>query len=90
MAAEELDLSVMVANTRERQEAHAKASTYSKTFYVTGGEHINLNDMFIAAEMGNWEREIARDGKKYKGMNRVSREAQCRSCCPWQPPPQAG
>ncbi len=26
---------------------------------MTGGEHITLDDMFIAAEMGNREREIA-------------------------------
>ena len=58
-AAEELDLSVTVANTRERQEALAKATTYGKKLYVTGGEHITLDDMFIAVEMGNGKREIA-------------------------------
>ena len=58
-AAEELDLSVTVANTRERQEALAKATTYGKKLYVTGGEHITSDDMFIAIEMGNGKREIA-------------------------------
>ena len=41
-AEEELDLSVTVANTRERQEALAKATTYGKKFYVTGGEYITI------------------------------------------------
>ena len=53
-----MNLSVTVANTRERQEALVKATTYGKKFYVTGGEHIISDDMFIAAEMGNRKREI--------------------------------
>jgi len=57
-AAEELDFSITVANTHERQEALAKATTYGKKFYVTGGKHITLDDKFIAAEMGNRKREI--------------------------------
>jgi hypothetical protein len=57
-AAEELDFSITVANTRERQEALAKATTYGKKFYVTGGKHITSDDMFIAAEMGNRKKEI--------------------------------
>jgi hypothetical protein len=65
-AEEELDLSVTVANTRERQEALAKATTYGKKFYVTGGEHITSDDMFIAAEMGNRKREIAEMEKDKK------------------------
>jgi hypothetical protein len=36
----ELDLSAMVSNTHERQEALAKATTYSKRFYVMGGKHM--------------------------------------------------
>jgi len=63
---EELDLSVTVANTHERQEALAKATTYGKKFYVTGGEHITSDDMFIAAEMGNRKREIAEMEKDNK------------------------
>ena len=65
-AEEELDLSVTVANTRERQEALVKATTYGKKFYVTGGEHIISDDMFIAAEMGNRKREIAEMEKDKK------------------------
>ena len=65
-AEEELDLSVTVANTRERQEALAKATTHGKKFYVTGGEHITSDDMFIAAEMGNRKREIAEMEKDKK------------------------
>ena len=43
-----------------------KATTHRKKFFVTGGEHINLNNMFISAEMGNREREIVamEKGKK--------------------------
>ncbi len=58
VAAEELDLFIMVANTFKQQEALAKATMYGEKFYVTGGEHINSYKMFIAAEMGNWKREI--------------------------------
>ncbi len=45
-----------------------KATTHGKKFFVTGGEHINSNDMFISAEMGNREREIAgmEKGKKVR------------------------
>ena len=56
---EELDLSITVANTREWQEALTKATTYGNEFYVTGGEHITSDGMFIATEMGNRKREIA-------------------------------
>ncbi len=48
------------------QEAHAKATRYGKKFYVIGGEHITLNDRFIAAEMENCEREIAEMEKDKK------------------------
>ncbi len=58
-AAEDFTHSVTVANTRKRQEALMKATTHGKKFFVTGGEHINSNNMFISAEMGNREREIA-------------------------------
>ena len=57
-AVEDFTLSVTVANTCEQQEALVKATTHRKKFFVTGGEHINLNNMFISAEMGNREREI--------------------------------
>ena len=67
-AAEISTLSITVANTRERQEALVKASTHRKKFFITGGKHINSNDMFISAEMGNREREIAKmeKGKKVR------------------------
>jgi len=76
-AAEDSTLSVMVANTREQQEALVKATTHGKKFFVTGGEHINLNDMFISAEMGNREREIAEmeKGKKVRIEFHVRRNA---------------
>jgi len=63
-AEEEFDLSVTVANTRERQEALAKATTHGKKFYVTGGEHITSDDMIFATEMGNCKREIAEMEKR--------------------------
>jgi hypothetical protein len=66
-AAEDFTLSVTVANTRERQETLVKATTQGKKFFVTGGEHINSNDVFISAEMGNREREIV---AMEKGKNR--------------------
>ena len=46
------------------QEAHAKATMYGKKFYVIGGKHITLDDRFIAAEIGNREREIAEMEKR--------------------------
>ena len=63
-AEDESSLSVMVANTQEQQEALAKATTHGKKFFVTSGEHITSNDMFIAA---NGEREITemKQNKKY-------------------------
>jgi hypothetical protein len=66
VAAEILDLSVTVVNTWEWQEALAKATAYGKKFFVTGGEHINSDNMFIAAEMGNREREIVEMKKNKK------------------------
>ena len=52
-----------MANTCERQEALVRATTHGKMFFVTGGKHINSNDIFISAEMGNREREIAEKEK---------------------------
>jgi len=74
---EDSTLSVTVANTRERQEALMKATTHGKKFFVTGGEHINSNDMFISAEMGNGEREIAEmeKGKKVRIEFHARRDA---------------
>jgi hypothetical protein len=45
-----------------------KATTHGNKFFVTGGKHINSNDMFISAEMGNREMEITEmeKGKKVR------------------------
>ena len=40
---------------------------HGKKFYVTDGEHITSDDMFIATEMGNCTREIAGMVKNIKG-----------------------
>jgi hypothetical protein len=66
-AAEDFTLSVTVANTREQQEALVRATTHGKKFFVTRGKHINLNNIFISAETGNREREIAEMEKGKKG-----------------------
>ncbi len=55
-----------MANTCKQQEALAKATAYGKKFYVTGGEHINSDYMFIGAEMGNRESEIPEMEKNKK------------------------
>jgi hypothetical protein len=44
-------LPVTVANTRERQEALAAVHTHGKKFFVTGGKHVTLNDIFISVEL---------------------------------------
>jgi hypothetical protein len=77
VAAEDFTHSVTVANTCEQQEALVKATTHKKKFFVTGGEHINSNDMLISAEMGNREREIVEmeKGKKVCIEFHVRRDA---------------
>ncbi len=42
---------VMVPHTREHQEALASTTTHGKKFFVMGGEHITLDDMFKSAEI---------------------------------------
>ena len=42
---------VTVAHTRKRQEALTATTTHGKKFFVTGGEHITLDDMFKSAEI---------------------------------------
>ena len=76
-AAEDFTHSVTVANTRKRQEALVKATMHGKKFFITGGKHINSNDMFINAEMGNREREIAEieKGKKVRVEFHARRDA---------------
>ena len=77
VAVEDFTHSVTVANAREQQEALVKATTHGKKFFVAGGEHINSNDMFISAEMGNREREIMEmeKGKKVRIEFHVRRNA---------------
>jgi hypothetical protein len=67
----------MVANTHERQEALVKATMHGKKFFITKGKHINSNDMFISAEMGNRERETAEmeKGKKVRIEFHARRDA---------------
>jgi hypothetical protein len=53
---------------RQQQSLRRSRTTHGKKFFVIRGEHINSNDMFISAEMGNREREIAEmeKGKKVR------------------------
>ena len=57
---------VTVANTRERQEALAAAHTHGKKFFVTGGEHVTLKDILIAAELNQRKAEITEREKDKK------------------------
>ena len=41
-----------VGHTREHQEALAAAHTHGTKFFVTGGEHVTLEDIFKAADIG--------------------------------------
>jgi hypothetical protein len=50
---------------REHQEALAVAHMHGKQFFVTGGEHVTLYDMFIVAEL-NWRRAEAAEREKDK------------------------
>ena len=55
-----------VVNTRERQEALAAAHTHGKKFFVTGRDHVTLNDMLIAAELNQWKAEATRKERDKK------------------------
>ncbi len=59
-------MAVTVANTRERQEAIAAANTHGAKLFVTGGEHVTSNDMFIAAEINRRKAEAAEREKEKK------------------------
>ena len=59
-------MKVTVANTRERQEAIAAASTHRSKFYVTGGEHVTSDDMFKAAEINRRKAKAAEREKEKK------------------------
>ena len=65
-----------VANTRERQEALAAAHTHGRKFFVTGGEHVTLNDMLIVAELNQRKAEATGrgEGEGYEESGGVSRE----------------
>jgi hypothetical protein len=57
---------VTVANTREHQEALAAVHTHGKKFFVTGGEHMTLDKMFIAVELNRWKAEAVEREKDKK------------------------
>ena len=54
---------VTVANTCERQEALAAMHTHGNKFFVTGGVHLTLDDMFKAVEF-NRQRAEAMEREK--------------------------
>jgi hypothetical protein len=56
---------VTVVNTCECQEALAAVHTHGKKFFVMGGKHVTLKDMFIAVEL-NRRREEAAEREKDK------------------------
>ncbi len=56
---------VTVLHTREQQEALATTGMYRKKFYVTGGKHVTLDNMFKAAEM-NKQTEEANEREREK------------------------
>ena len=68
---------VTVAHTRECQEALAAATTHGKMFFVTGGEHITLDDMFKSAEIVRQNAELVevKKDKKRRLEYRARREA---------------
>ena len=70
-------MAVTVTNTRERQEAIATANTHGAKFFVTGGKHVILNDMFIAAEIYMRKAEAVEREKEKKSRvgYHVRREA---------------
>ncbi len=57
---------VAVPHTRERQEALATATTHRKKFFVRGGKHITLDDMFKSAEIVSQNAEAVEREKDRK------------------------
>ncbi len=49
-----------VENTQDRWEALVKTSTSGKKCFVVGGIHSTVDDLFIAAKMGNRALDIAK------------------------------
>jgi hypothetical protein len=71
---------VTVANTREHQEALAAAHMHGKKFFVTGGKHVTLDDMFIAVELNWWKAEAVEREKDKK--SRVEYHARRKAALP--------
>ena len=67
----------MVAQTCKRQEALTAATTHGKKFFVTGGEHITLDDMFKSSKIvrRNAEAVEVEKDKKRRLEYRTRREA---------------
>ncbi len=57
---------VTVPHTRERQEALTTATTHGKKFFVTGGKHITLDNMFKSAEIVSQNAEAVEREKDRK------------------------
>jgi hypothetical protein len=68
---------VTVAHTRKCQEALAAATTHGKMFFMTGGEHITLDDMFKSAEIVRQNAELVevKKDKKRRLEYRARRKA---------------
>ncbi len=57
---------VTVPHTRERQEALTAATTHGKKFFVTGGKHITLDNIFKSAEIVSQNAEAVEREKDRK------------------------
>ena len=67
-----------VRHSQERIDAIAKATTHGQHFHVTGGDHLTSDDIFIATEKKEREREILVLKKKkaeFEKMNSVAAKA---------------
>jgi len=73
-------MAVTVANTREQQEAIATANTHGAKVFVTGGEHVTSNDMFIAAEINRRKTEATEREKEKE--SRVEYHARRKAALP--------
>jgi hypothetical protein len=59
---------VTVPHTREQQQALAATGTHGKKFFVMGGEHVTLDDMFKAAKINRRTHEAAGKVKEKKSQ----------------------
>jgi hypothetical protein len=57
---------VTVPHTRERQEALTAATTHGKKFFMMGGKHITLNNMFKSAKIVSQNAEVVEREKDRK------------------------